>query len=210
MVIILLILISLGFFFTLGLHYGKKLHAGDATKEVVAGKLEESPDVVPAKDILENGAQHSDVGTQETVKTATQEELANGGLKVDQPKPVDLPNEKVKEKSGEKTEPKKAEVKKPAEESKSEDSESEDSAAHGAGKFAIQLGSYPSKKEAEAKIKGLVKRGLHPGVRTAEVNHQTRFRVVLPGFKTKALADAKGKELHGKKKIENFIVIKSE
>ena len=209
-VIGLMVVISLGFFFTLGLHYGKKLHPGEAPKEV-AGKLEESPEAVPSKDTLDEGAQHSEAGTQDTLKAATQEELAAGALKVNEPKPVDLPTEKVHPATPEAKATKEPATKEATKEAaKEEATEESEPVSASAGKFAIQLGSYPSKKDAQVKIKALVKRGLHPDIRTAVVNNQTRYRVILPGFKTKASADQRGKELHTKRKIENFIVIKSE
>jgi cell division protein FtsN len=40
------------------------------------------------------------------------------------------------------------------------------------------------------------------------VNHVTRYRVVVPGFKSKASADQHGRELKKAHKIDNYIVIK--
>ena len=188
-VIGLLILTSVGFFFTLGLHYGKKLHPDLAVTEAPSTKLEESPDVLPAKETLDQGSQHAEPAAQDAIRTATQEAIAHSNLKVEQPKPVELPKEKA-EKS--ETEARETPTPKPL------------------AKFSVQLGSYPSKKEAQLKIGVLNKRGLKPEIRTAEVNGQTRYRVVLPGFKTKQIADAHGRELKAKRKIENFVTIKSE
>jgi cell division septation protein DedD len=192
-VIALLILISIGFFFTLGLHYGKKLHPEMATAAVTenASKLEESPETLPPRETLEEGSQHSASATEDAIKSTTEEEVGKAELKVDSPKPVDLPSEKKGEKK--------------AEEPKAEASE-----AAPDNKFGIQLGSYPAKKEAQLKVKALMKRGLHPDIRTAVVAGQTRYRVVLAGFKTHSLADQKAKDLKAKRKIENFVVIKTE
>jgi cell division septation protein DedD len=197
-VIGLLFLISVGFFFTLGLHYGKKLTNELAPVEH-ASKLEESPETLPPRETLDEGAQHANSVTQETIKATTDEEVGQAGLKVDAPKPVDLPAEKAAVvKAFEKKE------------AQPEEKPAEEPAAASENKFAIQLGSYPAKKEAQMKIKGLVKRGLHPDIRTAVVAGQTRYRVVLTGFKSRHLADQKGKELKQKRKIESFVVIKSE
>ncbi len=192
-VIALLFVITIGFFFTLGLHYGKNLHLMTPPSEV-AGKLEESPEALPSKDTLEQASQHAMVATQEVIKKTTDEEVGKSGVKVDIAKPVDLPKEKIEETPA-------AVAEDTAEKPVQKKTESH---------FAIQLGSYPSKPEAQAKIKVLIKRGLRPEIRTAVVNGQTRFRVVLVGFKEKQVADQKGKELRTKRKIENFIVIKSE
>ena len=193
MVIGLLVLTSIGFFFTLGLHYGKKLHAETSIAETPSAKLEESPETVPAKETLDQGTQHAEPAAQDALKTATQEAITQSNLKVEQVKPVELPKEKAV--------PVKAESNAEAESAP---------AARPVGKFSVQLGSYPSRKEAQLKIGVLNKRGLKPEIRTAEVNGETRYRVVLPGFKTKQMADARGRELKTKRKIENFVTIKSE
>ena len=191
-VIGMLFLISIGFFFTLGLHYGKRLHAETAPTEQPAGKLEESPETLPPRETLESGSQHAGAAAQDAIQSTTQQTVDEENLKVDAPKPVDLPTEKIGEQTDAASEP------------------AETPAAVTDAKYAVQLGSYPSKKEAQMKIKALNKRGLHPEIRTAVVAGVTRYRVVLPGFKSRSLADHKGKELKAKRKIENFVVIKSE
>jgi cell division protein FtsN len=186
LVIALLILTIVGFFFTLGLHYGKKLHAEVPVTEAPAAKLEESPEAVPPKDTLDKGSQNADQASQDAIKTATEEAVANTGLKMDQPKPVDLPKDLPKEK----VEPKAEEVTTPH--------------------YGVQLGSYTSQKEAKQKVKIFLKRGMKPEIRTAEVNGETRFRVVLPGFKNRASAEMRGKELKSRRKIESFVVIRAD
>ncbi|MBS1959606.1 MAG: SPOR domain-containing protein [Bdellovibrionales bacterium] len=191
-VIGLLALISMGFFFTLGLHYGKKLPSiglGEESHET-AGKLEEGSEVIPPREALEQGAQHSGGATEESIKEATKEELKQTNVKLESPKQVDLPTDKKVEPKPETANPESAPV------------------VAAAKKYAIQLGSYPSKKEAQLRIKALALRALHTEIRTAEVNGQTRYRVVIPGFTRKALADKTGKDLHAKHKIESFITIK--
>ncbi|MBC7397966.1 MAG: hypothetical protein H7333_11030, partial [Bdellovibrionales bacterium] len=81
-VIGLLILTSVGFFFTLGLHYGKKLHSEVPLAETPSSKLEESPDAVPAKETLDQGTQHAEPAAQDAIKTATQDAIAQSNLKV--------------------------------------------------------------------------------------------------------------------------------
>jgi cell division protein FtsN len=201
-VIGLLFVISIGFFFTLGLHYGKNLHPEAAAPEV-AGKLEESPENLPSKQTLEQASQHAPAAADESIKEATKAEVQDSGIKTDVAHSVDLPKEKVAAPApaAETAAPA------PAADTAEEAAPAEEPAK---GKFAVQLGSYPNKMEAQLKIKTLVKRGLHPEIRTAEVNGQTRFRVVLPGFKTKAIAVQKANELKHKRKIENYVVIKGE
>jgi cell division protein FtsN len=219
-VIGLLMLITLSFFFTLGLHYGKKLH-GEVARESATEKLEQSPEAVPSKETLEEGSKHAEGATQDSIRAATEDEISHSGIKVEQPKAVDLPGDKADAPAVHAKLPMRAandhggdvaaeNAATKAAEAKPADDETLEPIAETHGRFAIQLGSYPNKKEAQLKITSLMKRGLHPEVRTAVVNEQTRYRVVLPGFKTKAAADGRGKDLHSKRKIENFIVIKSE
>jgi len=195
-VIGLLFLISLGFFFTLGLHYGKKLNPKIAATEPAA-KLKESPEVVPPHEDLDAASRHAEAVAQDSIQAATQDEVKDSGLKVDDPKPVDLPTETVGEKAADHPEP--AHTTEPAAESTAEST----------AEYAIQLGSYPSKKDAQLKIKSLKKRGLHPSTMTAVVQGITRYRVILPDFKTFATANQKAKELRQKRKIENYVVIKA-
>lgn len=198
-VIVLLVLTLVGFFFTLGLHYGKKI-GGPAEHAQVndeGEKLEESPESLPARETLEMGAQHEKTVGADTIKEATKEEVAETGVKIDQPKAVALPTEKVAAKHEEKTEA--AHEEKHAEHAEPVEAK---------GSFSIQLGSYTSKKEAQQKVKVFSKKGVDTSIRTAEVNHQTRYRVVIAGFKTKAAADQRGKDLKHKHKIDNFVVIK--
>jgi cell division protein FtsN len=189
-VIVLLVLTLVGFFFTLGLHYGKKIGVAPEHAHVSedAEKLEESPETLPPRETLEVGSQHEKPVSAETIKEATKEEVDHTGVKIDQPKAVALPSEKVQTK---------AEVK-----------HEEVAEEKPASTFSVQLGSYTSKKEAQQKVKVFFKKGLETDIQTAEVNHQTRYRVVIPGFKTKASADSRGKELKHKHKIDSYIVIK--
>ncbi len=191
----LLVAISMGFFFTLGLHYGKKISGGELTADAghAEAKLEESPEVLPPRESLEQGAQHSGGATDETIREATQQEIADSKVKLESPKQVDLPQEK------------KTEASSAANEKVSDGGQTAEKP-----KFAIQLGSYPSKKEAQLKVRSLSKKGVESEIRTADVNGQIRYRVIIPGFAKKAQADARAREISQLHKITNFIVIKSE
>lgn len=212
--IALLVLTIVGFFFTLGLHYGKKIHPENVATETPAGKLEESPDAVPAKEDLAKGAQNAEPAAQDAIQSATEAAVADSKLKVDAPRPVDLPQEtkpvkevpKVAKKAATKESPKEltdeAQVEKPG----LVTTIAESKEPH----FAVQLGSYTSKKEALQKVGIFSKRGIKTEIRTADVNGETRYRIVIPGFKTKGSADLRGKSLRITRKIENFVTIKTE
>lgn len=187
MVIILLAIISIGFFFTLGLHYGKKINTIPGHEEQAPqGKLEESPESVPGKDVLEQASRHALIATEDSIDSATKEELKETGVKLEAPKQVDLPAQKIS--------PKAKPV--PKEET------------HARGKFAIQLGSFGSRAEATAHVKTFTKHGVASEIKVAIVGGVTRYRVVVAGFQTKKSADDKAKDLKRKKKIDSFVVIK--
>lgn len=224
-VIALLLIIIVGFFFTLGLHYGKKLgagmapeghedvhqvegahdghavdthgdghsgsHSGSGSEEGHGSKLEKSPETLPPRANLDGASEHTEAAVQDSIIAATHEELDVSGLKVLEPKAVDLPSDKVKAK------PKKIAVPTAKKENQKED------------KYSIQLGSYPSKKEADLRISSLKKKSLHPSIMSAHVKGKTHYRVILPGYESVAEATAKAKALQKQNKIKNYIVINS-
>jgi cell division protein FtsN len=225
-VIVLLVVTLVGFFFTLGLHYGKQIAipSHHAQSGESAEKTEEGAETVPPKENLEASSNHSKPVMEETIKQETAAEVEHSGVKIDHPKAVSLPHEKKADAhheeashGDEKPVAVKHEESKHVESAHSEASheaaapaasESHSVAASSGGSFFIQLGSYTMKKEALAKIKALSKAGVKSEIQIAEVNHVTRFRVVISGFKTKPAADQFGRELKQKHKIDNYIVIK--
>jgi len=187
-VIILMVFTLLGFFFTLGLHYGKKINIPQQALTNEDGeKLEASPESLPPREALEDGSQHAKAVSADTLKEATKEELAKTGVKIDLPKAVALPAEKTEA----------------TEHAVEEKSETKSTSA-----FFVQLGSFVTKKEAQAKVKSYSKKGVETEIHSAVVNHQTRYRVVIAGFSTRASAEQQGKELKHKHKIDSFVVIK--
>ncbi|MBU6153866.1 MAG: SPOR domain-containing protein [Bdellovibrionales bacterium] len=178
---------AIGFFFTLGLHYGKKMNVDSRESETPVAKLESSPESVPPKETLEQGAHHVEDTAAEAIHEATHEEMEVSKLKVEQSRPLELPARKVEVANEGSTETKTT-----------------------SGRFAVQLGSYPSSKDAQKRISQYLKRGIRTEMRTALVNSETRYRVVIPGFQNLKQADQKGKELQDARKVESFVVIKSD
>lgn len=205
MVIALLGVIGVGFFFTLGLHYGKKIHTQAVEVESgtlqESGKLAEGPEVLPTRDSLEQGSRHALIATEDSIKTATLEVLEKDNIRLEAPKQVDLPKEKVIAKAIQKFV--KEDKLRPLEEPTQTNSEKS------AGKYALQLGSFPSKADAQKKVKAYSNLGIDTEVKIAIVEGVTRYRVVVPGFPTKAVAETKAKTLQQQKKIASFVVIKN-
>jgi hypothetical protein len=196
----LVALTAIGFFFTLGLHYGKKMNLDSKESESAVAKLESSPESVPPKEALEQGSHHVEGTAAEAIHEATQDEMEASKLKVDHPKPVDLPEQKSAQKSESGTSVREV----------TDSSEAGSDTAASVGRFALQLGSYPNSKDAQKRISQFLKRGIKTEMRTALVNSETRYRVVIPGFQSLKQADRRGKELQDARKVESFVVIKSE
>ncbi|NDG84103.1 MAG: hypothetical protein EBX52_03580, partial [Proteobacteria bacterium] len=188
LVLILVAITAIGFFFTLGLHYGKKLSVEFKPSETHVATLEQSPEVAPPRDALEQGAHKSESETEKTVQEATLKGLEDNQMKVDHPRPVDLPGAKdagtakapVEEKKHAEEAPKAAEkpaVKAvaPLQEADAEEEGAAPAQEADEHRFGIQLGSYPSSKEAQKKVAVFGKRGLKTEVKTAVVSGQTRY-----------------------------------
>jgi cell division septation protein DedD len=202
---------AMGFFFTLGLHYGKQLHNEVKTGEVAVANLEGSSEVLPPKDALEAGAHHVDDASNQAIQKATEKAIEENGLKADHPKPVDLPEHKIGTAPQALPAGPTPTVEVAKEQPKAADHEPDlATEAETPPAYAIQLGSYPTSKEATKKVSVFSKRGLKTEVRTAVVAGETRYRVVMPGFVSKKLAEQKGREMKSSRKIENFVIIKSE
>jgi cell division protein FtsN len=196
----LVALTAIGFFFTLGLHYGKRMNVPIPESGPAVSKLESGPDSIPPKETLEQGTHHVEGAAAEAIREATHDEMEAAGLKVEHPKPVDLPKEKAAAKDGH------AAVSHEVPAAVSNESEG----VSAAGRFALQLGSYPSSKDAQKRISQFLKRGIKTEMRTALVHSETRYRVVIPGFQSLKQAERKGKELQDARKVETFVVIKAE
>ena len=201
LVLFLVAATAMVFVFTLGLHYGKKVAGEGKPVESAVASLDSSPEAAPPKETLEQGAQHAESASHEAIQEATAKAIEENHLKVNEPKPVELPAEK-----GATHAPAKA-VEKAAEKAPEKQAEKP---AEAQIRYAVQLGSYPSAKEAQKKMAVYSKRGFKSEMRTAVVNSETRYRVVVPGFKTLKQADARGKELKSARKIESFVIIKTE
>jgi cell division protein FtsN len=193
MVIVLLVLTLVGFFFTLGLHYGKQIAipTHHAAEHDSAEKTEEGPETIPPKEHLEAGSSHAKPVVENTIKEETVAEVEHSEMKIEQPKATALPAEKAQHHE---------EVK--------EAVTASTAAATSGGSFFIQLGSYTTKKEAQGRIKSFAKSGVKTEIQIAEVNQVTRYRVVIAGFKSRGAADQFGRELKQKHKVDSYIVIK--
>ncbi|MGK5087821.1 SPOR domain-containing protein [Bdellovibrionota bacterium FG-2] len=92
-----------------------------------------------------------------------------------------------------------------------ESSESSSEAASVSGKYALQIGSFPSRAEAETKLKDLGSSGLAGSVHEADVKGKgTWYRVYLGAFATKKVAEKAAESLQQKKTIDHFVVVENQ
>lgn len=77
-----------------------------------------------------------------------------------------------------------------------------------AGRFALQIGSYPAFEEARDQADSLEALGLKPYMRKAEVNGRIWYRLYVGGFNAKDAAEKAGKRYVSQHMIDAFIVSK--
>ncbi len=191
-VVSLLIIVGSSFLFTLGLHYGKRIATSPHTEEQVDVALAGHEESTPDKGVLEEASRHALVATEETLTDATRDEVKNAKLKLDVPRQVDLPKMTKAEKAV-------VDGLKGAGPAPSE-----------SGEYSIQVGSFPVLSEALARKTVLEKRGLAVQLRTVKIEGKSRYRVLVPGFETFKTATEQGEVWKKDKKIDAFVVIKSE
>ncbi len=88
-----------------------------------------------------------------------------------------------------------------------------DSAAEetSSGKYALQVGSFPTRGEAEARLKEIGGSGLASSIHEADVKGKgTWYRVYLGGFSTKKIAEKAADSLQKKKQIDHFVVVENQ
>ncbi len=77
-----------------------------------------------------------------------------------------------------------------------------------AGKFTLQIGSYPLIEEAKDQADSLEALGLRPFLRPAEVKGRRWYRVFVGGFDSKETADQMGKRYVSQHMVEGYVVSK--
>lgn len=78
-----------------------------------------------------------------------------------------------------------------------------------AGKFSLQIGSYPSMAEAKSQMRVLEDAGLKASVHEAEVKGKKWFRIYVGEFPSREAADQAGREYVSQHTIEGYVVSKA-
>ena len=212
------------FAFTLGVHLGKK-----AGPKVVAEAPHDAStvptvgDKVPERHELTDLNKNLSPVVDESLDQTLHDEVVRMGVKLDQPRQVELPDKPKSENAGnttlgENTAPKHdtstvlahpktlpPSVHEAAPPSTPEPSALARSAP--AGKYTLQIASFPNMEEAKEHIDSLEKLGVKPFARFVELGQKGKwYRVYLGGFETKEEADAAGARYKEKNQIRTFIV----
>lgn len=231
----MIVLVFLGvmvaaFAFTLGVHLGKRVGVkvpSTATQD--AAPVATVPDHVPHKQEIHEQSKNAPQAVDETLNQALHDEVGRTGIKLDSPRQIQLPADPAAENipvgasANAKDEHKKTAAQgaqgshnASAGAGAGEDGEAlltRLEAAHRPspeGPFTLQIGSYPTVKEAKDQVDSMEALGLKPHLRAAQVKGKGKwYRVYLGGFESKEDADKAGNRYRSQHMIETYIVSKN-
>lgn len=192
------ILIVLGvavsvFSFTLGVHLGK--HVPGSRSEVVgsvSNSVQTVPDQAPPSEELSEQTPRASANVEEFMNESLKKEVVDTGATLRQKIQVDLPEKKKAPKV-------EAQVPQAA--------AAAPAPAKTKGRFALQVGSYPSAEEANAQQKTLSEKGLSVVVRSIDLKGKgRRFRIMIEGFATQEEAEHEGQRYVTDHKVSAFVV----
>ena len=227
-VLILLGVMVAIFAFTLGVHLGKRVNPKPVSVHTDAPDAETAqtlPDKVPDKHDITEQAKGVESAADESLGQALHEEVIKTGIKLDQPRQIELPKNSRSAKGP--SEPPPSHVREAAPESsashESHDetlaeaehaadesaTESAEPAASAGGQFAVQVGSYPSQREAQHYANTLKAKHLATSIQSAEVKGKGKwYRVFAGRFATRAEAESAGDTYKAKHLIDSFVIAK--
>lgn len=206
-----LILLGVGvalFAFTLGVHLGKQVipkpmeTIGEAnpTEPLTTAEV-----TAPSRTDVSAEVKNIPGAVDETLDQSLRDEIAKTGMKVETPRQVDLPNEVRPEgghpEVGQVTEKKKAPTKTTITKS---------DGGIGNSRYTLQVGSYPSLREAEPELLKLNENGLRAEVREVDLTGKGKwFRLFVGQFDTVKDAEKAGKSFKKERRIAEFVVVRA-
>jgi cell division protein FtsN len=201
------------FAFTLGVHLGKKV-GGKGMPEPIPKALPVAtlPDKLPESKELAEQAKSLREAADESLNQALHDEVERTGLTLDTPRQVQLPKNPKSANAGATTLHPGVPVAVPAHSPAAAPSPVQASSpVHdqaGLGHFALQVGSYPARSDADGRVQEIRNRGLEPYVREADVKGSTWYRVYVGEFSTRSDAEKAGQSYQSKRLIRSFVVAK--
>jgi cell division protein FtsN len=203
-VLVVLGVLVAAFAFTLGIHLGKKV--GFKTVEAPppnASSIDTAPDKVPNRQELNEQSKGVQQATDEALNQALHDEVGRTGIKLDSPRQLALPEGPRTGNAG------------ATNAVRGGNAEAFESIAAVqrkaiAGKFCLQVGSYPELNPARDLVDALEALGLKPLLRAAEVKGRGRwFRVYLGGYESKEEADQAGTRYQTQHVVDSYVVTKN-
>ena len=212
----ILILLGVGvalFAFTLGVHLGKQV-VPKAVETAAQAKpvetLETAETQAPSRVEISQEVKNVPAAVDETLDQSLRDEIAKTGMKVDQTRPVELPTETAKESHPEVGANAPA-VESAIEKKEKKPSHREHAATTSSGsRYTLQVGSYPSLREAEPQLLKLNENGLRAEVREVELAGKGKwFRLFVGQFDSVKDAEKAGKSFKKERRIAEFVVVRA-
>lgn len=171
--------------FTVGIHYGVKVitsHPERHAQETAA--VDTSDDALPSRQELAEQAKKVGAEVEDALDKTVSEEVSRTGIRLDQARPVALPENTKSQKGG-------ATTLAPPKDSF----------------YSLQIGSYSTKEEADQRAATLKNFDLSPFTREVEVPGKGKwYRVYLGRFKSRGEAKQSGDKLVRNHVVESFVV----
>jgi cell division protein FtsN len=219
----ILILLGVGvalFAFTLGVHLGKQV-VPKATEAALEAKpvdpLTAAEPSAPSRVEISGEVKNVPAAVDETLDQSLRDEIAKTGMKVDKTRQVELPSTVHASKEttspevgAEGNAPKKSAPVATAPKSMARKSEpaTESAAENVSSRYTLQVGSYPSLREAEPELLKLNENGLRAEVREVELTGKGKwFRLFVGQFDTIKDAEKAGKSFKKERRIADFVVV---
>lgn len=231
-ILVLLAVMVAIFAFTLGIHLGKRVASskGAAHPLTSASPLSEAPEsepeVVSEPNAAASGGASAENTPDESASQALHDEVARTGIKLDQPRQVELPEKAASENGGATTGASASETSragtgpvlrrgaKDRSERHAEDSPEAEAAASGGrparGAYSLQVGSFATRGEARAQASALSQQGINTTVQAARVPGKgMRYRVFAGGYASRDEAQKAGEKFSSEGMIDSYIVSRS-
>ncbi len=216
------ILVAL-FSFTLGIHLGKRVgilvdpsqpqahtesaqagHTAAPTDEGTHAKLQGQDDAVPDRLDLKEQGKNSEKVARASLGEALHAEVARTGIQLETPRQITLPSEAKTPEGGATTDTETAKPEKTVAETPP--AEVAKAVEEAAGKFSIQIGSYPTQNLARDHLERLEALGVEPYMVPADVQGKKWFRVYLGKFESAPAARKSAERYRSQRVIESFVI----
>lgn len=201
----ILILLGVGvalFAFTLGVHLGKQVipKASEAIGEAKpVDPLLSAESQSPSRVEISGEVKNIPSAVDETLDQSLRDEIAKTGMKVDKARQLELPSEVAKEVGTPEVGRTEAVPEKKIE-----------SATEGVSRYTLQVGSFPSLREAEPELLKLNENGLRAEVREVELTGKGKwFRLFVGQFESVKDAEKAGKSFKKERRIAEFVVVRA-